>query len=472
MYHSIDDISEISLLVLYGKEIAFPNNQLQEVSLYQSLKKKKNQLFYFKDSLSLIMPIPWHKKCVIWTYAWFIRKLYLLFPKMRPSKEMSFKSVLASLLSYKNARECFIGTADRKKKFLKAICETSKEIDLSGSEMLHCFEFINYKNSQSDSLQFLCDTYLESLLTPYSYKREILSYFLKNIERLPIQSVLHVKNLNQSYCMQFTTEFVKYTVKSLDSQSGKITYNKKHHKISPPLPYSKDKKNSVHNQRRVIVSDNGILKKFCYCCGEITTIYHGFEQLFLMKGIDQEEVRFYKKDTFEKDADFVFLSLYSLSDYEKILKQKKALDFLDQKILAVNGNEQFLNLYYFNIPFGSKPTLFPNEALSIINDVSDQNLIKLCVFFIKKLSIDSATIIHLSIELEEANMISDLIKRQNRIAEIIDHFRKYKDRLIEQCLQINSDLSICMQRVLSQKDSWNQPLDSMDFFIYFDLLLK
>ncbi len=397
-----ENIKEIIQISLYFKDGNSLSERVNEVALFQPLKKETA----FDTSAKPLQMRQWTffshltklKKLLLKVRIFFFEKFKVMIPPERRTPEAQFKTVLSILLAQESLRELFLSSPIQREKFFQAIKATAQEwgaideIFYSYSKEDSPIEFAKSITTLKGKTESLLDDSVELNLQiaslPAHVRNDLLFRILNRLERSPLTSILEVIHPGISSQIQLTTCFAKYEVQSLDPLTGKIscriTENQATSSIKTLQNIQTDFSHVV-NQR--VVLDTAITPAYPlgYYSGAIQTQHHVLEQLLFILGSKDPSPILLKdsQSAFEK-KEILFISLYSWNEWDYLTRQHRAIESLEGHILKTDNHLSLLSLSHYNIPFNVL-NRYPlaAETQAMMEDLNDKTLIDLTLRFFR-----------------------------------------------------------------------------------------
>lgn len=495
----LEDILQITIYLKKGGDNTA--ERINEVALFKPLEKKarfnsetphiKQRKWSFTDTL------PLQKKALLKVQTFFLHHFPTLVRQERKSPEAIFKTVLALLLAQETLREFFLEDPKQKENFFESIQKTANAtgytsftlppLDTPKNELCRLLTKLPFHSKS------LIEDPAELSRQLASLKREsrdqLLFLILNQIERQPVTSVLEVSQGEKGVeKISITTLYGKYKVHKIDEESGAIDlqWDESHvlssikTQPSQNLPQNLSQNLGLINQHLILDTSNKVQLLGGFS-GELTTYYHLLEQiLFLL----QEKGSYFLEEAgapFLEEKTFLFTSLFSWNEYEKICEEHAAIEKLHGKVLIIE-NERMrksyrLSLLHLNIPFNAFNKFpLPSEIDASINDINNKCLIHLAGKVFAQLSAPFLPLQELIEKMQVEQEEMDFFKREHFLIESLDRFKALKTDIlahIETLLSQEKSASlIALKALLKKKNPNNKSLHGVDALIYSSLLAR
>lgn len=477
-------LEEISQISIYLKD---ETERINEIALFQPLARKaefdESSKSIHQRKWSFTNNLPFLRRLALKVQTFLYKRVPMIIPEERLTKEAKFKTVLSLLLAQESLREFFFANEKRQINFIEAIRAAAHSIGYLDFTLLSndvplkiCHQMTTIRGKKESLIEDLTELNLQMAALKESERNEILFRILNQVERPPITSILEVMYGEQKEEISLTTKYAKYKVLQTDPDTKRIHYSYKADEATSSI---RTRQNSIPgvkgamNQRCALDTMSG--EWIGSYSGELSIENHLLEQLFFILQLKGESVYLVESAPHVEKKTILFTSLFSWHEIALLTDQQKAIRTLNKRILKIGSGRYIqLNLLHFNISFNvlnKYPT--PAEMGAVMRDINDQTLIALMSDLWRESGLYSEKLFRIKEKLEAIDRERNFFKHQSQILELIDAFREIKNELIKELEQQGESIKIqTALALLRGKASDGRVLKGMDLLLYLNTLAK
>lgn len=477
-------LEEISQISIYLKD---ETERINEIALFQPLAHKaefdETSKPIHQRKWSFTHNLPFLQRVSLKVQTFLYKRIPLIIPEERLTKEAKFKTALSLLLAQESLREFFFANEKRRRNFIEAVRAAAHSIGFNDFSLPNtdiplkmCYQMTTLRGKKRSLIEDLPELNLQMAALKESERNEILFRILNQVERPPITSILEVMCGEEKEEISLTTKYAKYKVLQTDPDTGRIHYSYKADEATSSI---KTRQNSLPgakgamNQRCALDAKSG--EWIGSYSGELSIENHLLEQLFFILQLKGEEVHLVEHAPYVEERRVLLTSLFSWHEIALLTDQQRAIRTLNKRILKIgSGRYVQLNLLHFNISFNvlnKYPS--PAEMGAVMRDINDQTLIVLMADLWRERGLFSETLFRIKEKLGSIDQERNFFKHQSQILDLIDTFREIKKELIEELEQQSESIEIqAALALLKGKGGDGRALKGMDLLLYLNTVAK